>query len=383
MKFIPYSRQWIDNEDIKSVIEVLKNDWVTRGPKIDEFELAICNYTGAKYAVVFSSGTAALHAAYFVAGIGIDDEIITSPLTFISTSNAALFLGAKPVFADIESNTGNLDSQKIEPLFISGKTKAIVPIDFAGHPVDLERINSIAHALGILVIEDACHALGSKFQNEKIGNCKYSDMTIFSFHPLKAITTGEGGAITMNNKIFYERLKMFRRLGITKNPTEFKIKNYPGEWYSEMQLLGYNYNLTDFQAALGISQLNKLDKFIERRRQIAKIYSNVFSQNPYLDLPIEKFYAYSSWHLYPIRLKKEYKTKRKQVFDELRGQGLGVQVHYSPIYRHPYYQELGYPVSDCPIAEDFYDREISIPIYPKMTDANVQQVVKIIQEVKL
>jgi len=381
-EFLSYSCQWIDNKDIESVVDVLKGDWITRGPKIEEFEKALQNYTGAKYVVVFSSGTAALHAAYFAAGIKSGNEIITSPISFVSTSNAALFLGAEPVFVDIELNTGNLDFKNIEKL-ITKKTIAIVPIHYGGHPVDLTTIRAIARYRHLLIIEDACHALGAKYFNEKIGSCRDSDMTIFSFHPLKSITTGEGGAITTNSRAFYKRLKVFRGLGITKDPVEFKVKNYPGGWYSEMQLLGYNYNLTDFQAALGISQLKKLDMFITRRREIARIYSNAFRDNSWFDIPVEKSYAQSAWHLYPIRLKEKYKNERKKIFNKLREQGLGVQVHYLPIYRHPYYQKLGYSLEGCPNAEDFYEREISIPIYPAMTDADIERVIKIIQEIKL
>jgi len=392
MKYISYSRQHIDEDDIKAVIEVLKSDFITQGPKVKEFEEALATYCGAKYAVVFSSGTAALHAAYFVCSISKEDEIITSPITFLATANAALFLGAKPIFVDIESDTGNIDLDLIERS-ITEKTKAIVPVDYGGHPVDLEKISNIAKKYNLLVIEDACHALGAQYKSEKIGNCKYSDMTVFSFHPVKPITTGEGGAVLTNNKEYYEKLIMFRQHGVTKNPKKFLNKSlsftphtlhltpHANHWYYEMQFLGYNYRLTDIQCALGISQLKKLDKFIERRRQIVKIYKEAFENNDFFNLPVEKNYAKSSWHLYPIRLKDKYKDKKKEIFAKLRKKGLGVQVHYIPVYWQPYYQELGYKRRICPNAEDFYRREISIPLYPSMTDRDIEYVIEVIFKV--
>jgi len=386
LSFIPYSRQLIDDADIEEVVRILKSDWLTQGPKVKEFEEALAAYCGAKYAAVFSSGTAALHAAYFVTDINKDNEIITSPITFLSTANAALFLGAKPVFVDIEPDTGNINLDLIEGA-ITEKTKAIVPVDYAGHPVDLEKILKIAKKHNLLLIEDACHALGAEYKGKKIGNYKYSDMTVFSFHPVKPITTGEGGAVLTNNKEYYEKLIMFRQHGVTKNPKKFLNKSlsftphtshltlHANHWYYEMQFLGYNYRLTDIQCALGISQLKKLDKFIERRRQIVEIYKEAFENNDFFNLPVEKNYAKSSWHLYPIRLKDKYKDKKKEIFAKLREKGLGVQVHYIPVYWQPYYQKLGYKKGICPNAEDFYEREVSIPLYPKMSDEDIEYVV--------
>lgn len=380
-KFLPYGHQWIHDEDIDAVVKALRSDWITQGPKIDEFEQKLADYCGAKYAVVFSSGTAALHAAYFVADINKDDEIVTSPITFLSTANAALFLGAHPIFVDIEEDTGNIDPDLIEKAIIN-RTKAIVPVDYGGHPVDLEKISEIAKKYNLLVIQDACHALGAKHKSEKIGSCKYSDMTVFSFHPVKSITTGEGGAVLTNNKTYYEKLIMFRQHGVTKDKSKFKISldPIPGDWYYEMQLLGYNYRLTDIQCALGISQLKKLDKFIQRRREIVKIYKEAFKNNDFFDLPAEKVYAKSSWHLYPVRLKDKYKEKKKEIFEKLRKKGLGIQVHYIPVYWQPYYQKLGYKKGICPIAEDFYQREISIPLYQSMSDEDIKYIVNVITE---
>lgn len=375
-KLLPYGHQWIDEEDIDAVVKALRNGWVTQGPKIDQFEKELADYCDTKYAVVFSSGTAALHAVYFTVGIKKGDEIITSPITFLSTANAALFLHAHPIFVDIEKDTGNINPDLIEGA-ITKRTKAIVPVDYGGHPVDLEKILKIARKYDLLVIEDACHALGAEYKSEKIGSCKYSDMSVFSFHPVKSITTGEGGAVLTNNEDLYEKLIMFRQHGVTKDKNKFKVNLEParGDWYYEMQLLGYNYRLTDIQCALGISQLKKLDKFTQRRREIVEIYKGAFKNNDFFDLPVEKDYAKSSWHLYPIKLKDKYKNKKREIFAKLRENGLGVQVHYIPVYKHPYYQELGYKEEICPNAEEFYQKEISIPLYQSMSEKNVRKVI--------
>ena len=253
----------------------------------------------------------------------------------------------------------------------------IVPVHYSGHSVDMKAIHDMAGEQGIPVIEDACHALGAKHDGEIMGNCKFSDMTVFSFHPVKHITTGEGGAVTTNNKTLYEKLKMFSTHGITKNDL---INEPDGEWYYEMQLLGYNYRMTDIQAALGMSQLKKLDRFVERRREIADIYNETFKEDPFFDIPPEREYASSSYHLYPIRLKDQYRDRKKEIFSTLRKNGLGVQCHYIPIYWQPYYQNLGYKKGLCPVSEDFHQREISIPIYPALTQEDQDHVIKIIKE---
>lgn len=376
-KFIPYGHQWIDNADIEEVVKVLKSDWITQGPKVKEFEENLAKYCGCKYAVVFNSGTSALHAAYFILNAKKADEFITSPNTFVATSNAGLYLGAKHVFTEVEKDTGNIDISKIEEK-ITEKTKFIVPIHYAGHPADMEGIYELAKKYELYIIEDACHSLGAKYKGEKVGNCKHSDMTIFSFHPVKHITTGEGGAILTKNEKYYEKLLMFRSHGITKRNF---INESDGDWYYEMHFLGYNFRMTDIQASLGISQLRKIDKFVKRRREIASLYQNYFKENIYFDTPVEKDYAYSSYHLYPIRLKDEYKNKKKTIFSKMRENKLGVQVHYIPIYFHPYYQKLKFKKGIYPIAEDFYRREISIPLYPSMKDTDVNYVVEKIFEI--
>ena len=279
----------------------------------------------------------------------------------------------------MEKDTGNLDAELIEEK-ITSRTKLIVPVHYAGHPWDMEKIKEIADKYGLFVVEDACHALGARYKDSRIGSCKYSDMTVFSFHPVKHITTGEGGAVLTNREDLYEKLLMFRNHGITKDDEKF-TKEKEGDWYYEMQFLGFNYRMTDVQAALGISQLKKLDKFIEKRRRIVEIYNKAFENNPYFDIPVEKEYAYHSYHLYPIRLKDPYKDKRAGIFQLLRKKGLGVQVHYIPVYLHPYYQEQGYRRGECPVAEDFYEKEISLPIYPAMTKGDIDYVIKTVLRV--
>jgi dTDP-4-amino-4,6-dideoxygalactose transaminase len=412
-KPIPYSRQYIDNDDIQEVIKVLKSDCITQGPKIPEFEEKLAEYCGSKFAAVFNSGTSALHGAYAALGLTKGDEFITTPITFAATANAGLYVGANPVFTDVENSTGNIDTSKIEEK-ITEKTKLLVPVHYAGHPVDLEKISKIARKYKLFIVEDACHALGAKYRRPshpflplegggqgrgcqksevrshkkdagskdwtKIGNCKYSDMTVLSFHPVKHITTGEGGAVLTNNEEYYEKLLMFRNHGITKDRPRFTIHDsrLKGDWYYEMQFLGYNYRMTDIQAALGISQLKKIDLFVKRRREIAEIYHKAFRDNPFFDIPIEKDCAYPSYHLYPIRLKDPYKNKKRGIFLKLREKGLGVQVHYIPVYWQPYYEDIGYKKGLCHVAEDFYRREISIPVYPAMKNEDINYVIQTI-----
>jgi UDP-4-amino-4,6-dideoxy-N-acetyl-beta-L-altrosamine transaminase len=370
MKFIPYSRQCIDKTDIKEVVRVLKSDFITQGPKIQEFESALAKYCGSRHAVVFNSGTSALHGAYFVSGLRKGDEFITSPVTFAATSNAGRYLGAKPVFVDVEYHTGNIDALKIEKK-ITKKTKLLVPVHYAGRPADLKKIRTTARKYHLPVVEDACHALGAHYRERKIGSCEYSDMTVLSFHPVKHITTGEGGAVLTNNKAFYKKLLMFRAHGITKDNF---INESHGDWYYEMQLLGYNYRMTDFQAALGISQLKKLDLFVKRRREIAAFYDRAFHDHPSIDILPERGPCFSSYHLYPIIL-KGYSNK-KRAFTFLKAKGLGVQVHYMPVYWHPYYRALGYKKGLCPVAEDFYQKVMSIPLYAAMSKNDASYVIK-------
>jgi len=372
-KTIPYGHQWIDQSDIDAVVAVLKGDWLTQGPKVSEFEDAVAKYCGAKYAVAVSSGTAALHAAYSVAGIGFGDEIITTPITFSATAAAAIYCGAKPIFADIEKNTLNIDLAEVEKK-ITQKTKAIVPVDFAGHPCDYGKIKKIVQKHNLLVIADAAHSLGSEYEGKKIGSM--ADMTILSFHPVKTITAGEGGMVLTNNRIFFDKLRLFRQHYAVKIPKM-------GGWYYEIQGLGYNYRLTDIQCALGLSQIKKLDMFIKRRREIVAKYDAEFKNIAEIKIREEKNYAKSAWHLYAIQLNLELlNVGRKMIFEELQKQGIGVQVHYIPLNLHPFYQKkFGYRSGDFPVAENYYRRAISLPLFPKMTDTEIEEVVSTVKDI--
>jgi UDP-4-amino-4,6-dideoxy-N-acetyl-beta-L-altrosamine transaminase len=378
--FIPYGRQNIDQKDIAEVISVLKSDWITQGSKIEEFERKICEYTRAKYSVVVSSGAAALHLAALASGISPGDEVITSPLTFVASANCILYCGGTPVFADIEIDTGNISPKEIIKK-ITKKTKGIIPVHYAGHACNLEEIQKIAKKYKLFVIEDAAHALGAEYKKDKIGSCKYSDMTIFSFHPVKSITTGEGGAITTNNKAYYEKLLRLRTHGITKNKELFTQYNpkTDGDWYYEMQDLGFNYRLTDFQCALGISQMRKLNKFIKARREVANFYQKQLKNIQGITLPIEKQYVKSSWHIFPIRVNPK---KRKCIFENLREKGIGVQVHYIPIYKQPYYKKyFKSDLSNYPNAEKFYQSEISIPVYAKISRSDCIRICHLLSKI--
>ena len=375
-KFISYGKQWVEDDDIQSVVNILKSDFLTQGPKIEEFEKAICRYTGAKYCVAVSNGTAALHLAVAALNIKKGDEGVTSPITFVASANSLIYNGLTPVFADIDKKTYNIDPQEIEKK-INNKTKVLIPVHFAGQPADMEAIKKIADENHLFVIEDASHAIGSTYiDGSKAGNCKHSDLTTFSFHPVKTITTGEGGAITTNDKKLYEKLLMLRSHGITKNPS--KMSKNPGPWYYEMQMLGFNYRLTDMQAALGISQLKKLDKFKARRREIMTKYNEAFSNLPNITIPYEEKSLESAFHLYVIQIDFDKIGKtRKQVMDELKQKNIGTQVHYIPVHLQPYYQKkYGYKKDNYPIAEEYYLKCLSLPLYPKMTNDDVNYVVK-------
>lgn len=377
-KFIPYGKQWIDNKDIESVVSVLKSDWLTTGPSVYEFEKEFAKYVNAKYAVAVSSGTAALHSAAFAAGISKKDEVITTPMTFAASSNCILYQQGTPVFADIDKKTYNIDPNEIEKK-ITNKTKAVIPVDYTGQPCEIDYINETAKENSLVVIEDASHALGATYKGKKIGGL--SDLSVFSFHPVKHITTGEGGMITTNSKEFYEKLLLFRNHGITKDSDKFIFSNDDG-WFYEQQVLGFNYRLSDLQCALGLSQLRKLNDFILRRKKIVKKYNETFEKIDEIIIPFQLDYVDSSYHLYVIQLNLEkIKCGRKKIFDELRKQNLGVQVHYIPVYYHPYYQELGYKKGLCPNAEWLYERIISIPLFPKMRDEDADGIMNKIENI--
>lgn len=378
-EYLPYGKQWLDEEDIEAVVSVLKSDFLTTGPIINEFEKAIADYVGAKYAVAFSSGTAALHGACFAAGISEGDEVITTPITFAASANCVLYQGGIPVFADIDNQTYNVDPASIESK-ITEKTKAIIPVDFTGQPVDLEQIYRLAKKYSLVVIEDAAHALGATYKGMKIGSL--SDMTMFSFHPVKHITTGEGGVITTNDKNYYDKLVQFRSHGITRDPAKF-IENH-GPWYYEMHSLGYNYRMTDIQAALGISQLKKLDRFITLRKEFVAQYNKGFAGFEYVETPYQSPNSESSWHLYVIRLKLDKLTvDRKAIYEALLQEKIGVNVHYIPVYWHPYYKQMGYSQVQCPQAESLYQEMITLPLFPAMTKEDVSYVIEKVKRICL
>lgn len=372
---ISYGRQTIDEDDIRAVVSALRSDYLTQGPLCEEFEKAICGYTGARYAVACANGTAALHLACMAAGVGRGDSIVTSPVTFLASANCAVYLGATPLFADIDPCTFNISPEEVEKkLKYNSNVKAIIPVHFAGLPADMEAISKAARKRGIVIIEDACHALGALWRTKegkwtRVGDCSHSDMTVFSFHPVKSITTGEGGAITTNDKKIYERLKRLRAHGVVKDPASF-VNNEQAPWYYEMHSLGFNYRLSDVQCALGLSQMKKLDKFIERRREIAALYSGLLSKYPFIETQRITDDSLSAFHLYPVRIRfDEMNVSKKEWFSLMDDIGIRPQVHYIPLHLQPFFQkEFGYRKGDFPAAERFYSEEVSLPIYPSLTN---------------
>ena len=355
--YIPYGKQFIDEEDIAAVVETLKSDCITTGPRIAEFEQAVCEYTGAKYAVAVSSGTAALHIACLAAGIGKDDEAVTSPMTFAASANCVLYCGGRPVFADIKPDTYYLDPNDVRRK-ITNKTKAVIAVDYTGQPCELEELKQIAKERQLYLIEDAAHAIGAEYKGRRVGSI--SDMTTFSLHPVKHITSGEGGIVTTNNKELYKKLILFRNHGITREREA--MTKMEGGWYYEQLDLGYNYRITDFQCALAASQLKKLDRFIQKRTELAGRYEYAFQDMEDVVCPYQKEGCKNSWHLYVIQVKNRAETFRK-----MREAGIGVNVHYIPVYKHPYYQSLGYGNVECKNAESLYQHIISLPLYYMLT----------------
>ena len=364
---IPYGKQTIDQDDIQAVVDVLKSDFLTTGPKIAEFEQTVADYVGAKYAVAISNGTSALHAACFAAGIGPGDEVITTPLTFAASANCVLYCGGTPVFADVDPKTYNIDPEDIRRK-ITDRTKAIIAVHLAGQPCDMDAIHSIAHEYGLIVIEDGAHALGSVYKGKKVGSL--SDMTTFSFHPVKPITTGEGGMIVTDNEEFYKKMALFRSHGITRDDS--MMTRNDGPWFYQQFDLGYNYRITDIQCALGCSQMKKLDRFLARRKEIVARYNEAFADCDNIITPYQLSDTESGWHLYIVQVKN---CDRRQVFEAMREKGIGVNVHYIPVYMHPYYQEHGYENVHCANAEEIYSHIISLPLYPGLTSEKQDYVI--------
>jgi perosamine synthetase len=368
---LPYGRQSIDEDDVQAVVDALRSDWLTTGPKVREFEEAFAVRVGAKYAVSFSSGTAALHGAAFAAGLKAGDEAITTPMTFAATANCVLYQRAMPVFADVSEDTLNLDPEKVAAR-ITPRTRVIIPVDYAGHPADLDPILAVAERHGLIVIEDACHALGAEYRGRRTGSIAH--MSVFSFHPVKHLATGEGGMVTTDRADLAEILRRFRNHGLSSDARQ---RQASGQWHYEMVLLGFNYRLTDVACALGLSQLKKLAGNLARRREIAARYAATFRDLPGVQVPCVRPNVNPAWHLYPIRVKSErLKADRAQVFRALRAENIGVNVHYIPVHLHPYYRDqLGYRNGEYPVAETAYQQLISLPMFHGMSDQDVEDVI--------
>ena len=370
---IPYGRQTIEEDDIQAVVDVLRSDYLTTGPKIAEFEKMVADYVGAKYAVAISNGTSALHAACFAAEIKPGDEVITTPLTFAASANCVLYCGGTPVFADVDPRTYNIDPEDIRRK-ITDKTKAIIAVHLAGQPCDMDEIHKIAKKYHLLVIEDGAHALGSVYKGKKVGTL--SDMTTFSFHPVKPITTGEGGMIVTDNEEFYQKMMLFRSHGITRD--ESLMTRNDGPWFYQQLDLGYNYRITDIQCALGCSQMKKLGRFLARRKEIVARYNEAFADCESIVTPYQLPETESGWHLYIVQVKN---CDRRKVFERLREAGIAVNVHYIPVYMHPYYQDHGYKDVHCKNAEEIYSHIISLPLYPTLTEDEQEYVIKNVKKI--
>lgn len=371
---IPYGRQWVDDDDVAAVVEVLRSDYLTTGPAIEAFEAALIEVTGARRAVVVNSGTSALHAMYFGAGLGPGDEIVTSPMTFAATANAALYLGAGVRFADVDPGTGNLDPEAAAAA-VTPATRLIAAIDYTGHPADYEALSRVAQSAGATLVADAAHSLGATYRGRPVGTlCAASAL---SFHPVKPITTAEGGAVVTDHDELAGRAARFRTHGVTRDRD--LLERDEGAWYYEMHDLGFNYRMTDLQAALGRSQLRHLEAFLERRRAIAARYREAFADTQGIELPAVRDAVEPGWHLFIVRVRDA--ARRRPFFDALRERGLGVQVHYIPVHLHPFYRALGYRAGSCPVAEDLYARSVSLPIFPLMGDEQVDRVIATVHDV--
>ena len=380
MKPIHYGRQSINRQDIDAVVKTLRSDFLTQGPMVEKFEKSVALFCGVKYATAVNSGTAALHAAMFAIGLKPGDEVITTPLSFAATANCVLYMGATPVFADVVYETGLLDPKEVEKK-ITKRTKAIITVDYSGHPSYFNELQTIAKKHKLILIDDASHSLGARYKGELVGT--QADITTFSFHPVKIITTGEGGMVVTNNRTFYERAFLFRTHGITKDSKKFIFKEHQQKsWYYEMQELSFNYRLTDFQCALGISQLDRIDSFLSKRREIALLYTRLFEEDRRFKPYKEQTDCQSSWHLYPLRVNDISTEKKFQLFKQLNTAGIFPQVHYIPIHLQPYYRKrFGYRLGDFPSAERFYKEEISLPLFADLSLFDVKRIVKKLKQI--
>lgn len=384
---IPYGRQSISDEDVAAVERVLRSDWITQGPAITQFERSLAEYTGARHGLAVSNATAGLHLACLALGVGKGDLVWTSPNTFLASANCALYCGADVDFVDIDPGTYNLCVDKLEAKLRAAQAagrlpKVLIPVHFAGQSCDMRAIHALARQYGFRIIEDASHAVGADYADGKVGNCRYSDITVFSFHPVKILTTGEGGMLLSNDDALHRQLSLLRSHGMVRDPADLEDQGQ-GAWYYEQHALGYNYRITDIQAALGLSQLGRLDAFVARRRAIAARYTTLLAGLP-VTTPFQAAYGESAWHLYPIWIEPgadgDVAARRKAVFASLREQGIGVNVHYIPVPNQPYYRRLGFKPGQFPQAERYYSGAISLPMYYSLTDAEQDQVVEAVRK---
>lgn len=378
-----YGKQTLDENDINAVVAVLKSDFLTQGPAIEKFEKYVANYCGVKYAVAVTNATSALHIACLAAGLGKGDTLWTSPITFTASANCGRYCGANVDFVDIDNNTYNMSVEELEAKLTKAEVlpKVLVPVHLAGQSCDMEKIHALAKKFNITVIEDASHAIGADYKDTKVGCCKYSDMTVFSFHPVKIVTTGEGGMVLTNNKDLYDKLVLYRSHGITRAP-ELMTKEADGPWYYQQIDLGFNYRMTDMQAALGYSQMHKVDEFVARRRELAARYNELLKDLDMLKLPYQDDNTASSWHLYIVRVDfSKINKNKKQIFTEMKDKGVCLNLHYIPVHTQPYYEKLGFKQGDFPVSEKYYEEAFTLPLYYSLTNEQQDYIIEALKEV--
>jgi UDP-4-amino-4,6-dideoxy-N-acetyl-beta-L-altrosamine transaminase len=380
---IPYGKHLVDEDDIDAVVDVLRNQFLTQGSVVPQFEQALCDYTGAKHCVAVNSATSGLHVACLAAGVSVGDVVWTVPNSFVASANCALYCGASIDFVDVDPLTRNIDIDALHQKLLNAANlnrlpKALIVVHFSGLSCDMQSIRRLTQKYSIVLIEDAAHGLGGSYQQSKIGSCVYSDMAVLSFHPVKSITSAEGGAVLTNQSSLHEKLKLFTKHGVTKDPSQYQGESH-GPWYYQQIELGYNYRLSDMQAALGLSQLKKLNVFIQKRSEIAKVYDKYLADLP-LKLPVVQTQSQSAWHLYMIELTQH---DRQDVYQQLHNKGVGVNVHYIPIHLQPFYQKMGFKQGDFPVSEHFYQNALTLPLFPSLTATEQTKVIDTLHEVLL